>query len=47
MAVRDKLRAMLADNKKASEIARECGVSRMAVYREQKASEVRSREDQP
>jgi hypothetical protein len=34
IAVHEKLRRLLAEGKKVSEIARECGVSLMTVYRE-------------
>lgn len=43
VAVRDKLRAMLAENRRVCDIARECGVSRMTVYRERDEIEARTR----
>lgn len=36
VAVREKVRALIADGKKAPTIAKECGVSAMTVYREMK-----------
>jgi IS30 family transposase len=34
VAVREKVRALIADGKRAPTIAKECGVSPMTVYRE-------------
>ena len=41
VAVRDKVRAMLAENRRVCDIARECGVSRMTVYRVRDENEAR------